>query len=275
MPRSIWNGTVAFGLVAVPVKVFSATESRSVHFREVHARDGGRIEHRRICPNDGEQVDYDEIVKGYEVGDGEWVELTDDELAAAAGAQSRVVDIDHFVPAAEIDPVFYERTYHLGVRDDEHEAYALLHAALERSDRAGVGRWVFHNRERTVVVRPRDGALAMHTMRFADELLDPSDLELDSPQRKPSRREVDMASALVDGLHTRFDPRDYEDAHRQAVLELIERKAAGEEIDVSEPEGPEPSDDLLAALEASLEGAGGNKGRKRGKKGRGRRKGRS
>jgi DNA end-binding protein Ku len=281
MPRSIWNGTVAFGLVNVPVKVFSATESKTVHFREVHAKDGGRIEHRRICPNDGEQVDYDDIVKGYEVGDGEWVELTDDELAAAAGAQSRVVDIDHFVPAAEIDPVFYERTYHLGVRDGEEEAYALLHAALERSGRAGVGRWVFHNRERTVVVRARDGVVAMHTTRFADELLDPSDLELDSPQRKPGKREVDMASALVDGLHTGFDPGDYEDAHRQAVLDLIERKAAGEEIEVSEPEGPEPSDDLLAALEASLEGTGGNTGRK-GKKGTkgggtrgGRRKGRS
>jgi DNA end-binding protein Ku len=126
------------------------------------------------------------------------------------------------------------------------------------------------------VVRARDGVVAMHTMRFADELLDPSDLELDSPQRKPGKREVDMASALVDGLHTGFDPGDYEDAHRQAVLDLIERKAAGEEIEVSEPEGPEPSDDLLAALEASLEGAGGNTGRKgkKGKKGGGKRGGR-
>jgi DNA end-binding protein Ku len=155
--------------------------------------------------------------------------------------------------------VFYERTYRLGVRDGEEEAYALLQAALERSGRAGVGRWVFHNRERTVVVRARDGALAMHTVRFADELLDPSDLELDSPQRGPSKREVDMASALVDGLHTDFDPREYEDAHRQAVLDLIERKAAGEELELSEPERPEPSDDLLAALEASIKGAGGKK----------------
>jgi DNA end-binding protein Ku len=131
-----------------------------------------------------------------------------------------------------------------------------------------------------VVVRPRDGALAMHTMRFAGELLDPGALELDAPQRKPGKREVDMASALVDGLHTEFDPREYEDAHRRAVLELVERKAAGEEIDVSEPEGPELSDDLLAALEASLEGAGGK--RKKGGRGKGgggkggrRRKGRS
>src|SRR5689334_18290607 len=118
MPRSIWNGTVSFGLVNVPVKVYSATESHTIHFREVHEKDGGKVEHRRICPEDGEQVDYDDIVKGFEIRKGEWVELTDDEIAAAAGSQSRLVDVDHFVPAADIDPVFYERTYYLGAGDD-------------------------------------------------------------------------------------------------------------------------------------------------------------
>src|ERR671938_567531 len=128
MPRSIWNGTVGFGLVHVPVKVFSATESKSVRFREVHASDGAKIEHRRICPKDGKQVDYKDIVKGYQVKKGEWVELTDDELAAAAGSQSRLIDVDHFVPASEIDPVFYEKTYYLGAGDYGEEAYALLQA---------------------------------------------------------------------------------------------------------------------------------------------------
>ena len=111
MPRSIWNGTIAIGLINVRVKVYSATESKTVHFHEVHLGDGARIEHRRICPNDGKQVDYDDIVKGFEVRKGEWVELTDDEIAAAAGPRSRVIDVDHFVPAAEIDSVYYERTW--------------------------------------------------------------------------------------------------------------------------------------------------------------------
>jgi DNA end-binding protein Ku len=252
MPRSIWNGTVAFGLISVPVKVFSATESKTVRFQEVHLEDGARIEHRRICPNDGKQVDYDDIVKGFEVRKGEWVELTDDEIAAAAGPQSRVVDVDHFVPADEIDPVFYERTYYLGTQDRGDDAYALLLAALERSGRAGVGRWVFHNRERTVLVRAHGGVLAMHTMRFADELVDPGDFELGRVNRKPTKREIEMASALVDGLHTEFDPGDYRDSYRRAVLKLIERKAAGKEIELPEEPEPEPSDDLVAALEASL-----------------------
>jgi DNA end-binding protein Ku len=251
-PRSIWNGTIAFGLVMVPIKVYSATESKTVHFREVHAKDGSRIEHRRICPKDGDEVDYDHIVKGFEVRKGEWVELTDDEIAAAAGSQTRLLDVDHFVPAEEVDPVFYDRTYHLGAGDKGDDAYALLLAALEKSGRAGIGRWVFHNRERTVIVRPLDGILALHTMRFADELADPSRLKLPRVNRKPSEREIKMASALVEGLYTDFDPKDYKDAYRTEVLKVVKRKAAGKEIEPPEEPETEPSDDLAAALEASL-----------------------
>jgi DNA end-binding protein Ku len=258
VPRSIWNGTIAFGLIMVPVKVYSATESKTVHFREVHAKDGSRIEHRRICPNDGQQVDYDHIVKGFEIRKGEWVELTDDEIAAAAGTRSRMLDVDHFVPAADIDAVFYERTYYLGAGDDGKDGYALLHAALDRTERAGVGRWVFHNRERTVIIRPLDGVLALHTMRFADELADPSDLELPRVNRKPDKREIEMAGALVEGLHTKFKPEDYKDSYRAEVLKLIKRKAAGKAIEPPDEPEEEPSDDLMAALEASL---GGKKAR--------------
>jgi DNA end-binding protein Ku len=263
MPRSIWNGTVAFGLVTVPVKVYSATENKTIHFQEVHVSDGARIEHRRICPNDGDEVDYDEIVKGFEVRQGEWVELTDEEIAAAAGRQTRLVDVEHFVPTGDIDPVFYERTYYLGAGKDGDDAYALLHAALERSERAAVARWVFHNRERTVIIRPLDGVLAMHTMRYADEVVDPADFELERVNRKPSEREIEMASALVEGLHTTFDPAAYEDTYRREVEKVIARKAAGKEIEPPDEEPEEPSDDLLAALEASL---GGGKGKKRGRK---------
>jgi DNA end-binding protein Ku len=252
MARSIWNGTITFGLVAVPIKVYSATESKTVSFREVHAKDGSRIEHRRICPKDGKEIDYDDIVKGYEVSKGKWVELTDDEIAAAAGSQSRRLEIDHFVPAEDIDPDFYERTYYLGTRDKGKDAYALLHAALEKSGRAGVGRWVFHNRERTVVLRTLGDVLAIHTMRFADELVDPGDFELGRVRRKPTEQEIKMASALVDGLHTAFDPTDYEDSYREDVLALVERKAEGKNIEPPEDVETEAADDLLAALEASL-----------------------
>jgi hypothetical protein len=187
MARSIWNGTIVFGLVAVPIKAYSATESRTVHFHEVHAKDGSRIEHRRICPKHRGrfEVDYDDIVKGYEVSKGRWVELTDDEIAAAAGSQSRRLEIDHFVPVEDVDPVFYERTYYLGAQDKGRDAYALLHAALDRAGRAGVGRWIFHNRERTVLLRPcspplrrasPDGPLALDRLA-----------QLRARQRAPSR----------------------------------------------------------------------------------------
>jgi len=255
MPRSIWNGTIAFGLVAVPIKVYSATESHTVHFREVHAKDGSKIEHRRICPKDDKAVDYKDIVKGYEASKGKWVELTDDEIAAAAGSQSRRIDVDHFVPADAIEPEFYERTYYLGAQDKGRDAYALLHAALERSGRAGVGRWVFHNRERTVVLRAIDDVLLVHTMRFADELVDPQEHELGRVRRKPAEREIKMAASLVDGLHTKFDPGEYDDTYRDAVMDVVKRKAQGKNIEPPADEEPEAADDLLAALEASLANA--------------------
>jgi DNA end-binding protein Ku len=255
MPRSIWNGTITFGLVAVPIKVYSATESKTVHFREVHAKDGSPIEHRRICPKDGEEVDYKDIVKGYEAGRGKWVELTDDEIAAAAGSQSKRLEVDHFVPAEDIDPDFYERTYYLGAGDKGKDAYALLQAALDKSGRAGVGRWVFHNRERTVVIRTLGEVLALHTMRFADELVDPKEFDLGRINRKPSEREIKMASSLVDGLFTEFDPTAYEDSYREAVLAVVKAKAEGKNIQPPADEEPEAADDLLAALEASLANA--------------------
>ena len=251
-PRSLWNGSIAFGLVTVPVKVYTATDSKSVHFREVHAKDGGKIEHRRICPKEDKAVGSDEIVRGYQVSARKWVELTDEEVAAAAGTQARLIDVDHFVPASEIDPVYYDKAYYLGAQDKGRDAYALLHAALGKAGRAGVGRWVFHNRERTVIVRPLGDVLALHTMRFAEEVVDPSDLELARVNRKPTEQEIEMAGKLVDGLHTGFDPSEYEDSHRKAVLALVEAKAAGKNIELPAPEEPEAADDLLAQLEASL-----------------------
>jgi DNA end-binding protein Ku len=251
MPRSIWNGTITFGLVNVPIKLYSATESKAVHFNEVHLKDGARIEHRRICPKEGRKVPYKQIVKGYEVAPDEYVVLDQQEIKAAAGDRGKVIHLDEFVEAANIDPVFYDRTYYIGSRDDP-DAYRLLRDALRRSARAGIGRFTFHDREYLVAVRALDGAMALHTLRFHDEVVSGGDLELDTSGRKPSRREVRMAEQLVESLHEDFDPRHYEDTHREAVLDLIERKAGGEEIDLLEQEEPEQGDDLAAALEASL-----------------------
>jgi DNA end-binding protein Ku len=251
-PRSIWNGTIAFGLVQVPIKVHSATESKTVHFHEVHLKDGSRIEHRRICPNDGKAIDYDDIVKGFEVKQGEWVELTDDEIAAAAGSRSKLIDVDHFVPAADIDPDFYERAYHLSAGAKGDAAYAVLHAALKQTKTAAIGRWVFHDRERTVAIRVLDGALAMHTLRFAADLVDPEEIELKRVNKKPAPREIKMASALVEGLHVDFEPADYEDEYRDAVLDVVKAKSEGRNIEAPEPEEDDSSDDLLAQLEASV-----------------------
>ena len=254
--RSIWNGTIAFAGVFVPIKVHSATEDRSVRFHEVHVDDGARIEHRRICSKEGKEVPYKEIVKGYEVSEGKFVVLEDDELKAAAGENSRLIEVDEFVCAAEIDPVVFVKTYYVGSQDKGKDAYRLLHDALEKTDRAGIGRWVFHNREYLVAVRALDDVLAMHTMRFHDELVPAEDLEIPSPSRKPSKRELDMAAQLLESLHATFDATKFEDTYRERLLEYIEAKAKGR-LDALPKRTEAPDhDDLMAALEASLAGKG-------------------
>jgi DNA end-binding protein Ku len=250
-PRSIWNGTVTFGLVNVPIKLYSATESKTVHFNEVHAKDGAKIGHRRICSKEGKQVEYDEVVKGYEVEPDKYVVLEKDEIKAAAGDRGKIVHLTEFVDAADIDPVFYEKTYYVGSRDDA-DPYRLLHEALTRTGRAGIGRFTFHDREYLVALRALDDLLALHTLRFHDEVVTAADLELDQGGRRPSKQEIQMANKLVDTLHTGFDPEDYDDSYREAVLDLLKRKAKGEEIDLTEQEEPEQGDDLMAALKASV-----------------------
>jgi DNA end-binding protein Ku len=264
MPRSIWNGTITFGLIAVPIKVHSAIEDKSVHFHQVHEKDGARIRQKRMCSKEGKEVPYKEVAKGYEVRDGEYVMLGKDEINAAAGERSRLIELEEFVCRDHIDPVFFDRPYYLGAGDDGEDAYRLLHDALERSERAGIGRWVFHNREYLVAVRPVNGTLSLHTMRFADELVDAHELEVPEPSRKPSKREIEMAGKLVESLHERFRPQSFKDSYRERLLGMIERKAGGEEIELPEDDEPESSDDLMAALEASLSGGGKSDGRKGG-----------
>ena len=272
MPRSIWNGAIAFGAVTVPVKVFGALEDRSIHFHEVHLKDGGGIEHRLVNSNTGREVSRDKVVKGYEISSGKWVVLTNDEIKAADQPERKAVEVADFVPGEQIDPVYYDKAYNLAPQKGAERAYALLTAALEKTGRVGVGRVVLRTKEQVVAIRPAgDGLLRMHTMHATDEIVSGKDLDVSRPRKKPAPREIEMAGKLVEGLVADFDPDRYEDTYRERVLDLVKRKAEGKEIEITEPEPPEPSDDLLAALQASLDTSTtkSNGGRKRKGKGKG------
>lgn len=244
------------GRIPIAVKVFSAIEDRTIHFHQVHATDGERLRQRRVCAKEGREVPSEQIVMGYKRSGGDYVVLDKDEIAAAAGDRAHVIELEEFVHTHEIDPDFFERTYHLGAQDEAaRQPYRLLHDGLVKTDRTGLGRWVFHNREYLVAVRAVDEVVVLHTMRFAAELVDPHKLDVPRAKRSPSKREVDMAGRLVDSLHAKFDPSEFSDGYRERVLGLIEAKARGETPSI-EPEEPRERDtDLAAALEASLSGS--------------------
>lgn len=256
-PRSIWNGAVAFGAVNVPIKVYGAIEDRSIRFRELHVRDGSEVGHRLVGP-DGDEVPRERVTKGYEVADGEYVVLSNDEIKAADQPRRKAVELEDFVPGDQIDPVFYDKPYHLAPQDGAEEAYALLVKALERTGRVGIGRVVLRAREQLVSVRPVDGVLRMQVMRFADELVSADDLEVDEPSKAPGDREVEMAGMLVETLAADFAPDTYEDTYRERVLEVVRAKERGEDVELAEPDAPAESDDLMAALQASLDASKGS-----------------
>jgi DNA end-binding protein Ku len=255
-PRSIWNGWLSWGTVNVPVKLFSSVDSKSVQFNQLHAKDGARIKQKRLNPKTGEEVPFDRIVRGYEIAPGKWVVLTKEEAQAAEGKRAKVIDIEDFVADEEIDPVYYDHPYYVGPQEGGEHAYAVVMKALERAGKVGVGRFVLRSREQLVALRPHDGILSLTTMRFHDEVVEPDDVDIDKPKKAPGDREIEMAAKLVESLSAEFEPTKYKDTYREAVLDLIERKAKGEEIELPEAKPTEPPDDLLAALEASLAGGG-------------------
>jgi DNA end-binding protein Ku len=261
MARPIWTGSIGFGLVNVPVSLFAATEDHSVHFHQLERGTADRIRYRRVNERTGEEVPRERIVRGLDVGDGEYVVLDDDELDAIAPERSKSIEILDFVDLSEIDPVYYDTTYYLAPRGEAAErAYALLRAAMERTQKVGVALFVLRGRERVVAVRPEGQTLALETMFFADEVRDPESELPDLPAAAtPGTRELETAQLLVDSLSTRWDPARYESSYRNALAELIERKRRGETVRVvaGSTAGTGKVVDLMEALSASLAAARG------------------
>jgi DNA end-binding protein Ku len=256
MPRAIWSGSISFGLLNVPVKLYSAVSKQTVRFRELREGDGSRIRHKRVAEDDGEEVPYDNIVKGYEITPDQYVIVSRDELDEIAPERTRAIEIQDFVDLDEIDPIYFEHPYYLGPDKGAERAYQLLVNAMEDERKVAIARFVLRNKEHLAAIRPMDGALTMATMRFADEVVSPDDLDdvLPEKQAKVEKRELDMAKQLIESLSTDFDATQYEDEYREKLLDLIERKAKGEEVVTAETEEPKPTKapDLMAALEESL-----------------------
>jgi len=258
MARAIWSGAISFGLVNIPVKLFSAVQKKTVRFHQLDAKTGSRIQQKRVHPETGEEIPYEQLVKGFELSPDTYVVIDPDELAAIEPKKTRTIDIEDFVEIDEIDPIYYDHPYYLAPGPGASKAYALLLAALRDTERVGIARVVIRSKEQLVAIRPREDVLTMETLLFGDEVVSPSDLgELPDPDDvKASKKEVEMARQLIESLSTEFDPSKYHDEYRQAVLEMIERKAQGEEISVQTPDD-EPAEvpDLMAALEASIASA--------------------
>jgi DNA end-binding protein Ku len=252
----MWSGAISFGLVNVPVKLYSAVSRKTVRFHQLNAKTGHRIAQKRVDSVTGDEIPYEDIVKGYELTKERYVVITPDELEALDPEKSRTIDIEDFVDLEDIDPVYYDHPYYLVPDKGATKAYGLLLNAMEESGKVAVARVVLRSKEQLVAIRPAPGnVLTMETMLFADEVVPPEELD-DLPEAKDlkaSQRELTMAQQLIDSLSSDFEPGKYRDEYREKVLELIERKASGEEIAV-QPEAPEPKKvpDLMAALEASL-----------------------
>jgi DNA end-binding protein Ku len=257
MARAIWSGSINFGLLNVPVKLYSAVARRGISLREIRESDGVRIRHRRVAEGTEEEVPYEEIVKAFEITPDRFVPLTKEEMGELAPEKSRAIEVIDFVDLEEIDPIYFDSPYYLGPAEGAEKAYALLVQAMKASGKVAVARFVFRNKEHLATIRPTDGVLTLTTMRFADEVVSPAELEdvLPAEQPKIGKREVEMAGQLIDSLTREFDPTAYHDEYREELLSLIERKAEGKDV-VTSPAAEEPTPtsapDLMSALEESI-----------------------
>src|ERR687898_1265229 len=236
MPRAIWSGTISFGLLNVPVKLYSAVSKQTVRFRELRESDGSRVRHKRVAEADGKEVSYDDIVKGYEFAPDQYVTLSRDELSELDPKKTRAIEIKDFVDLDDIDPIYFENPYYLGPDKGAEKAYALLAQPMREERKAAIARFVLRNKEHLAAIRPMDGTLTLTTMRFADEVVPPDQLDgVESTDgRKLEKRELEMAKELIDSLTMDFKADQYRDEYREELLSLIERKAQGKEI-VAQP----------------------------------------
>ncbi|MDP9820454.1 non-homologous end joining protein Ku [Nocardioides massiliensis] len=260
--RAIWKGAVSFGLVSVPVKLYAATENKDISFRQVHAKDGGRIRYQRVCSLDGEEVAYADIAKGYETEDGQMVVLDDDDLAELPSVSSREITVEKFVPSDQIDPMLFEKSYYLEPDKAAAKPYSLLREALVESDRMALVTVALRNRTSLAVLRVRDDVIVLQTMMWPDEIRVP-DFSVDSGE-EARPQEVKMATMLVETLAGDFDATEFEDDYREAVEELVRAKVEGGEVKRS-PEAPKSGGevvDLLAALQRSVDAAKSARGEK-------------
>ena len=258
MARAIWSGSISFGLLNVPVRLYSAVSKQTVRFRELREGDGSRVKHKRVAESDGKEVPYEKIVKGYEYAPDQYVVLSRDELSELEPQRSRAIEIQDFVDLDEIDPIYFEQPYYLGPDKGAERAYALLVQAMTDARKVAVARFVLRNKEHLAAIRPMGNVLTLTTMRFHDEVSSPQDLDgevfEEAKPKKPEKRELEMATQLIESLTSDFDPDKYRDEYREELLDLLERKAEGKEVVSAPSEEPKPTKapDLMAALEESL-----------------------
>jgi DNA end-binding protein Ku len=265
--RSIWTGSISFGLVSIPVRVFSAIREHDVRFHQL-APDGSRIHLERVSEKTGRKVEFKSIKKGYETSKGKWVVIEPDELKSLAPATTKAIEIEDFVALEDIDPIYFDRTYHLAPQNDSAaRAYALLASVMADKQRIGIGKVVMREKQYLTAIRPYGKGLAMSTMLFADEVIAPSDIE-GMPARKPSvaAREKKMAAQIVDALASDWNPKRYHDDYGEQVQALVKAKAKGKKIEAPQPEESAQVLDLTEALRASLESGGRKPARKSARK---------
>lgn len=252
MPATLWTGAISFGLVTVPVKMTGATINRDISFNQLEASTGSRVRMRRVSEATGEELATDQIVKGYEISKGQYVVIEPSELEAIRPASTDTIEIERFVPLDEIDPIYFEHPYYLVPDKQGTKAYRLLVAAMEGLDKAAIGKVVIRQKESLVAIRVREGVLCVEMLRYADELVDPGALGVPS-DGELSDKELNMARQLVETMSGEFEPEQWRNDYRQQLLDLIEQKAAGQEI-VAQPVAPPAAKvlDLMAALEASI-----------------------
>ncbi len=261
--RSIWTGSLSFGLVSIPVALYSATQEHEVRFHQFEKGTTSRIRYRRVNQDTGQDVDYSDIVKGAELPDGDYVVLTDEELADVEPRRTRAIEITDFVDLSAVDPIYFQKSYYLGPRDEQSsKPYALLTAAIERSGRAGVASFVLRNKEHLAVIRPYQGMLMLETMFFADEVRPVDRVIGDVPDTGSLRKQdLDMAINLIESMTTAWEPQKYHDSYTERVSELVEAKAKDETFEVPQEDTGGDVVDLTAALRASIDRLRGTAGR--------------